>query len=235
MLPKSVVEKHILEPFRLHAGGTVLGGKLATERGWAVNIGGGFHHCSGRHSNGGGFCVYADITMCIDFLFHRLPDRVSKVLIVDLDAHQGNGHERDFMGDGRVAILDMYNASIYPQDNHAKRAITYKVELRSGTEDDEYMALLRSNLSTALSQSKPSFVVYNAGTDVLKGDPLGQLQITAKGIIERDETVARMCVDASVPFLMVTSGGYQKSTAEIIADSIANMKAKGLLKDGAWD
>eukprot|EP01136_Pigoraptor_vietnamica_P044910 Opistho-1_new@22223 len=235
MLPSRIVEKHVLQPFRLHTGGTVLGGKLATERGWAINIGGGFHHCSARHSHGGGFCAYADITLCIEFLFARLASAVKRVLIVDLDAHQGNGHERDFMHDGgRVAILDMYNASIYPYDVEAKKGITYKVELRSGTGDEEYLELLRSNLAKALREFKPDFVVYNAGTDVLVGDPLGHLDITPQGIIERDETVAHMCTEQRVPFLMVTSGGYQKSTARIIADSILNMKAKGLLPADAW-
>lgn len=72
--------------FRFQTGGSVLAGKLALERGWAINIGGGFHHCSS--DKGGGFCVYADITLLIQFLFALYPKKVEKVMIVDLDAHQ---------------------------------------------------------------------------------------------------------------------------------------------------
>eukprot|EP01018_Ginkgo_biloba_P021683 Gb_35289 [translate_table: standard] len=110
LLPNFIVQRRVLQPFRKQVGGTVLAGKLAKERGWAINIGGGFHHCCGN--KGGGFCAYADISLCIQFAFTRLG--ISKVMIIDLDAHQGNGHEMDFANDGRVYILDMYNGEIYP-------------------------------------------------------------------------------------------------------------------------
>ena len=95
--------------------------QLALVRGWAFNIGGGFHHCCAEM--GGGFCAYADITLAVRFLFERTDIEgrvVSKAMIVDLDAHQGNGYARDFMGDDRVYILDVYNADIYPHDTYAK-------------------------------------------------------------------------------------------------------------------
>ncbi|GAB2223576.1 hypothetical protein Droror1_Dr00017717 [Drosera rotundifolia] len=95
ILPICIVEKKVLYPFRKQVGGTILAAKLAKERGWAINVGGGFHHCSTE--NGGGFCMYADISLCIHFAFVRL--NVSRVLVIDLDAHQGNGHERDFSND----------------------------------------------------------------------------------------------------------------------------------------
>lgn len=71
---------------RYQTGGSILAGKLAMERGWAINVGGGFHHCS--HNKGGGFCPYADITLLIRFLFNHFPLQVKRVMIVDLDAHQ---------------------------------------------------------------------------------------------------------------------------------------------------
>ncbi|XP_034586629.1 histone deacetylase 2 [Setaria viridis] len=108
-LPNLLVQQKLLYPFRKQVGGSVLSAKLALERGWAINIGGG-HHCSAEE--GGGFCAYADISLCIHFAFVRL--NISRVMIIDLDAHQGNGHEKDFGGDGRVYTLDMYNSGIYP-------------------------------------------------------------------------------------------------------------------------
>ncbi|XP_047637872.1 histone deacetylase 11 isoform X1 [Phacochoerus africanus] len=201
-------------------------GKLAVERGWAINVGGGFHHCSS--DRGGGFCAYADITLAIKFLFERV-EGISRATIIDLDAHQGNGHERDFMGDKRVYIMDVYNRHIYPGDRFAKQAIRRKVELEWATEDDEYLTKVERNLEKALQEHRPDVVVYNAGTDVLEGDRLGGLSISPQGIVKRDELVFRMVRSLQVPILMVTSGGYQKRTARIIADSILNLYGLGLI------
>nr|XP_006125886.1 histone deacetylase 11 isoform X2 [Pelodiscus sinensis] len=186
-LPNFLVQRKVLKPLRMQTGGTIMAGKLAIDRGWAINVGGGFHHCSS--DKGGGFCAYADITLAIKFLFERV-EGVSKATIIDLDAHQGNGHERDFMDDRRVYIMDVYNRYIYPGDGFAKRAIKRKVELDWGTEDTEYLQ---------------------------------------KGIVKRDEVVFKAARSHRIPILMVTSGGYQKRTARIIADSILNLHNLGLI------
>eukprot|EP00898_Chlorokybus_atmophyticus_P005493 jgi/Chlat1/5945/Chrsp4S06269 len=214
----------------VQTGGTVLAGKLAAERGWAINLGGGFHHCCA--DQGGGFCAYADITLCIQFAFRRLG--MKRALIIDLDAHQGNGHERDFAGDKRVYILDMFNHKIYPQDFEARQSISLAVELDPGTSDDEYLSKLDSSLTTASREfPSPDLIVYNAGTDCLAGDPLGRLGVSPAGVIARDEAVfrfARRGHDAPVPVVMVTSGGYQKTNAAVIAQSIKNLVDKGLIE-----
>ncbi|KAG7255864.1 hypothetical protein CRUP_019547, partial [Coryphaenoides rupestris] len=116
--------------------------------------GGGFHHCSS--DKGGGFCVYADITLAI----------------------KGNGHERDFLGDRRVFIMDVYNRNVYPGDHYAKQAIKRKVELGWGTEDSEYLQKVERHVEGTLNEMRTDIVVYNAGTDVLDGDPLGGLSIS---------------------------------------------------------
>ncbi|XP_053810132.1 histone deacetylase 11 isoform X2 [Vidua chalybeata] len=243
-LPNFIVQRKVLKPLRTQTGGTIMccharyrnrvycrssmskAGKLAVDRGWAINVGGGFHHCSS--DKGGGFCAYADITLAIKFLFERVQG-VSRATIIDLDAHQGNGHERDFMDDPRVYIMDAYNRYIYPGDGFAKRAIKRKVELEWGTEDTEYLQKVHTHVEGALNEFKPDIVVYNAGTDILDGDPLGGLAISPQGIVKRDEVVFRAARSRGVPVLMVTSGGYQKRTARIIADSILNLHSLGLL------
>ncbi|KAE8612853.1 hypothetical protein XENTR_v10013012 [Xenopus tropicalis] len=192
--------------------------------------GGGFHHCSG--DRGGGFCAYADITLAIKFLFERV-EGVSKATIIDLDAHQGNGHERDFMEDKRVYIMDVYNRHIYPGDHSAKRAIRRKVELDWGTEDKEYLNKVETHVRGALNEERPDIIVYNAGTDILDGDPLGGLSISPQGIVKRDEIVFAVARSQRIPILMVTSGGYQKRTARIIADSILNLHSLGLIGQSA--
>ncbi|XP_038132398.1 histone deacetylase 11 [Cyprinodon tularosa] len=226
LLPNSLVKRRVLRPLRTQTGGTIMAGKLAIERGWAINVGGGFHHCSS--DKGGGFCAYADITLAIRFLFDRV-EGVSTATIIDLDAHQGNGHERDFLDDRRVFIMDVYNHNIYPGDGFAKRAIKRKVELEWGTEDSEYLQKVELHCEGALNELRPDVIVYNAGTDILDGDLLGGLSISPQGIIRRDELVFRAARRRGIPILMVTSGGYQKKTARIIADSILNLHQQGLI------
>ncbi|XP_029907040.1 histone deacetylase 11 [Myripristis murdjan] len=225
-LPNFLVQRKVLRPLRTQTGGTIMAGKLAVERGWAINVGGGFHHCSS--DRGGGFCAYADITLAIKFLFERVQG-ISRATIIDLDAHQGNGHERDFLDDKRVFIMDVYNRYIYPGDGFAKRAIKRKVELDWGTEDSEYLQKVELHSEGALNEVRPDIIVYNAGTDILDGDPLGGLSISPQGIVKRDEIVFRAAKRRGIPILMVTSGGYQKKTARIIADSILNLHRQGLI------
>ncbi|XP_072438326.1 histone deacetylase 11 isoform X3 [Chiloscyllium punctatum] len=198
-LPNFIIQRKVLRPFRTQTGGTIMAGKLAIDRGWAINVGGGFHHCSSEQ--GGGFCAYADITLAI----------------------KGNGHERDFMDDNRVYIMDVFNRYIYPGDGFAKRAIKWKIELDWDTEDSEYLQKVETQMSKALQEVTPDIIVYNAGTDILDGDQLGGLAISPQGIIKRDQAVFQAARTRKIPILMVTSGGYQRSTARIIADSILNL------------
>ncbi|CAH8272288.1 unnamed protein product [Arabidopsis lyrata] len=224
--PNFLVQQKVLYPFRKQVGGTILAAKLATERGWAINIGGGFHHCTAER--GGGFCAFADISLCIHFAFLRL--RLSRVMIIDLDAHQGNGHETDLGDDNRVYILDMYNPNIYPFDYRARRFIDQNIEVVSGTTTDEYLRKLDEALEVASRNFQPELVIYNAGTDILDGDPLGLLKISPDGITSRDEKVFRFAREKSIPLVMLTSGGYMKSSARVIADSIENLSRQGLIQ-----
>ncbi|XP_037921147.1 histone deacetylase 11-like [Hermetia illucens] len=225
-VPNYFVQRGYLRPMRFQTAGSILAGKLALQEGWAINLGGGFHHCSA--DDGGGFCAYADITLLINLVLTE-ENSVSKVMIVDLDAHQGNGHERDFMDDNRVFIMDMYNAMIYPKDHNAKLAIKCAVELQPKTPDESYLRKLRINLQNSLEKFNPDLIVFNAGTDILANDPLGLLSISPEGVIERDEYVFSTAVSKHIPIVMLLSGGYLKASAKVIADSIMNLKLKGLL------
>lgn len=227
LLPNFIVQRKVLKPLKFQTGGTILAAKLALERGWAINIGGGFHHCSS--ARGGGFCAYADISLGITFL--RKMKLIKKAMIVDLDAHQGNGHERDFIEMRRdIYIMDVYNREIYPHDGYAKRGISRKVELESFTGDDVYLPLVKRHLANAIAEFQPDIIFYNAGTDCLVGDPLGRLSVSAEGIIQRDEMVFEWARQShSIPIVMVTSGGYQQKTGPIIAQSILNLRKKKLV------
>ncbi|EFJ48813.1 hypothetical protein VOLCADRAFT_59975 [Volvox carteri f. nagariensis] len=218
LLPNKLLQWRIVAPMKLHVGGTMLATGLALERGWAINIGGGMHHASS--SRGMGWCPFDDIVLAV----RRVRKAAGRlvVLYIDLDAHQGNGVERDFY------IIDFYNARIFPLDDEAKPAIDIPVELRFGADDDEILGRLHAALAVAArTLPRPDLVIYNAGTDVLAGDPLGRLGMTAAGVVQRDEVVWRWCRDmARAPVVMALSGGYTRESAGVITASIRNLFEK---------
>jgi len=227
LLPNFLVQSKALDPMRYATMGSLMAAELALHYGWGINLSGGYHHASG--DRGGGFCIFADISLSVLHIHSRRPD-ITKFMIIDLDAHQGNGHERDrvngVFGDLDMYIFDMYNSGIYPGDGHAKQGIDKDVLLRFHTNDQTYLDKLRASLLEALDAHKPQYIIYNAGTDCLIGDPLGALDITREGIIERDEFVFQSAFDRRVPISMLLSGGYQKNNALVIADSIQNLNRK---------
>ncbi|CAG7785542.1 unnamed protein product [Allacma fusca] len=225
-IPRCWRNSKLLKPLRYQVGGSILGTKLALERNWAINLGGGFHHCSAE--SGGGFCFYADISLCIKFAFDN--PAIKRIMVVDLDAHQGNGHERDWGNDKRVFILDAFNDSIYPHDFRAQKSIRCPVLLQSFTSDRRYLELIESQLKASLENFPPHFLIYNAGTDIMENDPLGCLSITGDGIVERDLLVFSQCSRRQIPILMLTSGGYQRETAAVIARSIQNLVKNSVIK-----
>jgi histone deacetylase 11 len=225
ILPSSLSRSRVFVPMQYQTGGTVGAALASLVRGWAINLGGGFHHACFKA--GGGFCPYADITLAIKVIREAFPDRVKKVMIIDLDAHQGNGHERDFIGDSNTFIVDMYNPRIYPHDVPAKQAISKEIPVTwSTSSDSNYLTLLRDGLKDAFSKFTPDFILYNAGTDCMEGDPLGNLQLSPKGIISRDEITFSAALTRKIPIAMVLSGGYQIETAHVIAQSILNLEKK---------
>jgi len=228
-LPSWLVRKRVLEPMQIQTSGTIMAGKLALSTGWAINLGGGFHHCSAN--SGGGFCPYADITLAIRHLRREYPDKIKKAMIVDLDAHQGNGHERDFIDDKDTYIMDIYNHQIYPDDEYAKKGISREIKVSSYVNDESYLESLNYFLDNSLNVFHPDILIYNAGTDCMSGDPLGKMNLSTEGIKKRDLIVFKMSISRSIPIVMVLSGGYQKSNAPCIAKSIINLDNElGLIK-----
>lgn len=218
-LPAFLLRLVVLNPMLMMTQGTIDGAIMAFNRGVAFNIGGGFHHSS--RSKSGGFCIFPDISIAI----YHLRDYfgVKKFMIIDLDAHQGDGHERDFMNDPAVHIVDFYNPDVFPGDEYAKKAIKTEFHVKYKTRDEEYLLNVEKKISAAISSFQPDFIIYNAGTDISNGDPLGQVNISDEAIIKRDEAVFSMALKAKKPILMILSGGYQKKNAKTIADSIKNL------------
>nr|XP_014273422.1 histone deacetylase 11-like [Halyomorpha halys] len=227
LLPNIIVRRYYLRPMRYQTQGTIMACELALKQGWAINLGGGFHHCSA--GKGGGFCIYADISIAIRHLFNSFPQLVKKVMIVDVDAHQGNGYQSDFFGHPHVYIMDVYNQHIYPWDLNARKAIHCKVEVNFFIQDGEYLPKLKKGLETSLSEFQPDILIYNAGTDVLEGDCLGMLYLSPTAVVRRDEFVFRKAREKHIPIVMLTGGGYTNKSVNATADSIANLFRSGII------
>lgn len=256
-LPSGYLRRRVLEPMAYATKGTLLAAQYALSTGWAVNLGGGYHHASRSH--GHGFCAYADLSGAVHAvraarpcacLRARAAERAAavtigdvasarctcadrfRVMIVDLDAHQGNGHERDFTGDGATFIFDCYTPGIFPGDVPARAAIAHAMHFERGDTGARFLSRLRHDLPSCVSSFRPQLVLYNAGTDCLAGDPLSGLSLAPAAVVARDECVFRTCRDAGVPVAMALSGGYQRSTAAVIAESLLNLNALFGLFDG---
>lgn len=124
-LPGWVYRWKILSPMLRAVEGSILASYLALQLGWAVNLSGGFHHAS--YDRGGGFCIYPDISLIVHYLQSRLG--LKRFLIIDLDAHQGNGYQRDLVANEDVYIVDCYNSRIFPQDIESKDAIKRRLQI----------------------------------------------------------------------------------------------------------
>ena len=219
VMPNFILQKKLLYPMKLATGGTMRAAELALEYGWAINMSGGYHHA--KAESGGGFCFFADIPIAVHRLWQR--NASLRVLVIDLDAHQGNGIESVFKNDKRTAVLDVYNKDIYPLDDEAKSYIKFNFPLRSNTGDEEYLSIIKTAVPDAIDRFHPGFIFYNAGTDILAGDPLGNLNVSEQGIIKRDEIVMRSALERKIPAVMVLSGGYTKQSGQIIGKSIVNI------------
>ncbi len=222
------IDEEILDPMRYQAGGSVMAGEAALEHGWSVNLGGGYHHASSDH--GHGFCAIADVTLAVQSLRAKHPE-IKKVMIIDLDAHQGDGYARDFKDDKNVFIVDVYAKNLFPKDENAQDRIDVGQGMGLFATDAEYLPVIDRVLSDADKDFAPDFIFYIAGTDILDGDRLGRASVSREGVMERDEMVFKYALDKQIPIAMLFGGGYQPENAALIADSIENLdRTYGLLR-----
>jgi histone deacetylase 11 len=212
-LPAWVIDWRILRPMRYATGGTVLACRAALESGLAINIGGGYHHAGADW--GGGFCVYADVALAAKILHDE--GRAGTVMVVDLDAHQGNGTASIFATWPWAAIYDLYERDIFP---FRKEPEDYPLPVRSGLTGVEYLGIVEETLPTALDAVRPDLVVYNAGSDPFADDPLAGFRLTMSDLADRDLTVVKLARERNIPIAMVLSGGYSADSWRIHTESI---------------
>lgn len=225
-LPNWLLQKKLIEPVKLATQGTIDAALLALEYGWAINLGGGYHHAKRAERVDGGFCFINDICIAAAIVLEQHPEY--NVLIIDLDAHQGNGHEEIAQGNPNIAIFDMYNADTWPGDYAVQERINYNYPLKSGTADKEYLDILTRELPRAIDQVKPDLIIYNAGSDIYIKDMIGRLAVSEKGIIERDDFVFQQALGRKIPIMMLLSGGYHADSYRTVSESIKNVWNKYL-------
>ena len=189
-------------------GGTVLASKLAINYGIACNTAGGSHHAN--FDGGAGYCVFNDVAVAAKYLLNR--GLANRILIVDLDVHQGNGNSDIFKDNRNVFTFSMHSKSNYP----AKKSLSdLDVELKDNTEDKEYLDILKFNLAN-LNDENFDFVFYIAGVDIHYNDRLGKLKITDQGINLRDNIVIDNFFSKRIPICGVLGGGYNKDFNKLI-------------------
>ena len=189
-------------------GGTVLASKLALDYKLACNTAGGSHHAS--FDCGAGYCVFNDVAVAANYLKDK--GYAKKILIVDLDVHQGNGNSDIFKNDQNVLTFSMHCESNYPAK---KSKSDIDVELKDNMEDKEYLNILNENLKK-LNENFYDFVFYIAGVDIHFDDRLGKLKISDEGINKRDQMVIESFYSKKIPLCGVLGGGYNRSFAKLI-------------------
>ncbi|HBE88804.1 MAG TPA: histone deacetylase, partial [Elusimicrobia bacterium] len=176
------ITKVVIRSHFLHAGGTVKAVELSLENGLGINCGGGSHHA--RADRGAGFCLVNDLALAARNAQKEYG--VKKVMIVDLDVHQGDGTASIFRGDRSVFTFSVHQSDIYPEK---KERSSLDVELPRGATGAAYLRALRRALPKALDRFKPGLVLYLAGADVCRGDLLGGLRLSPADLRRRDACV----------------------------------------------
>lgn len=196
------------------ADGTIKASEYALQNGIAMNIAGGTHHA--YTNRGEAFCLLNDQAIGARYLQHK--GKISKVLIVDLDVHQGNGTAEIFQKDNSVFTFSMHGSSNYP---FKKEQSDLDIALDNDTDDATYLNILKSTLPRLIDEQEPDFIYYLCGVDVVASDKLGKLGMTVEGCKERDRFVLQTCKDLQIPVMCSMGGGYSPDI-KIIVDAHAN-------------
>jgi acetoin utilization deacetylase AcuC-like enzyme len=200
----------------LSSGGTWLAARLALEHGFAANSAGGSHHAG--HDSGAGYCVFNDLAIVANRLIAE--GDADRVLIVDLDVHQGDGTAALTAGRADIFTLSLHAERNYPV---RKMASSLDVPLADAIGDDAYLDHLASVLPGVIDGFAPDLILYQAGVDVHADDKLGRLALSDAGIAARDRFVMRSARDRGVPVASTLGGGYGEDLRLVAARHVASL------------
>lgn len=189
--------------------GTIDGSISALKHGIAFNVAGGTHHAGSNWAEG--FCLLNDQAIAANYLLSL--KLVQRILIIDLDVHQGNGTAEIFQNEKRVFTFSMHAEKNFP---FRKESSDLDVGLMDHTEDEHYLELLKTNLAQIIAQHEPDFIFYLSGVDILATDKLGKLSISKSGCKMRDEIVLKTCKKLNIPVQVSMGGGYSPKLSDIV-------------------
>src|SRR5580692_11327773 len=201
--------KELVEAFWLAAGGSILAGRCALQDGFAVNIGGGFHHAYPGH--GEGFCAIHDVAVGIRKL--QADGAVKKAMVVDTDVHHGNGTAAIFRDDPTVFTISIHQENNYPA---YKPPSSIDLNMDDRADDDEYLNTLIPAIQKALDEFQPEILFYVGGADPYCEDQLGGLSLTKEGLKERDRKVFEDARCRRIPVATVLAGGYARRVEDTV-------------------
>jgi acetoin utilization deacetylase AcuC-like enzyme len=212
--------ERMVERARRSVGATVAAARAALfdGEGVAANLAGGTHHAHAH--KGSGYCVFNDVAVAARLMqaeWNRRHRRLLRVLVIDLDVHQGNGTAAIFGDDPTVFTLSLHGAKNFP---FRKEASDLDVELPDGCTDTPYLAALDAALAQAWARhgaELPGLAFYLAGADPHEGDRLGRLKISSEGLAERDRRVLGALHDRRIPVALSMAGGYGRDLATTVA------------------
>jgi len=203
------MSNNLVERGRHIANGTIECAKYAQQYGIAMNIAGGTHHS--YTYKGSGFCVLNDIGIAANYCLKE--NLAKKILVVDLDVHQGDGTAQIFLKEDRVFTFSMHGAKNFP---HRKQSSDLDIGLPDKTEDKLYLATLRETLPMLIDKVQPDLIFYLSGVDIIASDKLGRLSVSIQGCKERDQIVLQTCKNHEIPVAVSMGGGYSEKLAHII-------------------
>ena len=191
------------------AQGTVSGVNYSLKNGISMNIAGGTHHAF--YDRGEAFCMLNDQAIAANYIIQE--GLFKKILIIDLDVHQGNGTASLFNSNPNVYTLSFHGKKNYP---FRKEKSDLDIEFDDNTNDNEYLKVLKETIPKVIDQFEPEFIFYLSGVDVLQNDKLGRLSLTLNGCKERDKFILQTCKDNSIPLQVSMGGGYSIVLKNII-------------------
>jgi acetoin utilization deacetylase AcuC-like enzyme len=199
----------MVERSRRSSGATIEACRGALADGVGVNLAGGTHHAFRDH--GEGYCIFNDAVIAARQL--QAEGMLKRVVVIDLDVHQGNGTAAVCRGDSSIFTLSVHGAKNYPL---RKEQSDLDVELEDRTSDTAYLDALHPALDRALSESHADLAIYLAGADPFENDRLGRLALTKHGLDERDRMVFDACHGAGIPIAVTMAGGYAKEVTDTV-------------------
>lgn len=203
---------------RVIADGTIKSALFALADGISFNTAGGTHHAG--YNFGEGFCMLNDQAIAAAYLHSR--GLVQRIVIIDLDVHQGNGTAHIFKDSPHVFTFSMHGAKNYP---FIKETSFLDVPLADALTDEGYLSLLNDNLNSLLEEVRPDFIFYQAGVDILETDKLGKLKISSAGCKQRDHFVLGLCKEKNIPVQVSMGGGYSVHIKDIVNAHVETYKA----------